>query len=115
MASCPRLMFIFLRFCCSFFCAFTCSVTSAAVTLGQIAITVAAVGPRDVFTATSLIQSAPSCTFGNLSPLVLGDHPLHLCEQLALRGIAEWVLKKDQLCIEFLELLYEKPLMRVVE
>src|SRR5215831_3929599 len=62
----------------------------------------------------SFLQPPATCTFGNLSPLVLGDHPLHLCEQFTLRGIAEWVLKKDQLCIEFLELLDEKPLMRIV-
>ena len=53
-------------------------------------------------------------SFGDLSAFVFGDHALHLREQFALRGIAEWVLEKDQLGVELLELLNEQPLMGIV-
>jgi hypothetical protein len=38
---------------------------------------------------------------------------LHLREEFSLRCITEGVLKKDQMCIELLELLDEQPLMGI--
>src|SRR5262249_19463922 len=87
---------------------------SAAVAFGKIVIPITPIGPRNEFAPTRFIQTAPTRSFGNLGAFVLGDHALHLCEEFALRTVAEWVLKKDQFCIELLELLDEKPLMRIV-
>jgi hypothetical protein len=84
------------------------------VAFGKIAIPIAMIGPRNEVTSACFLQAATTHSFGNLGAFVLGDHALHLCEQFTLRTVAERVLKKDQLRIEFLKLLDEKPLMRIV-
>jgi len=40
----------------------------------------------------------------NLGAFVLRHHALHLGEQLPLGGIAEWILQKNPLHLQFLKL-----------
>src|SRR5262249_45482771 len=79
----------------------------------QISVAVAGISPWHEFAATRFLQSSTSCTLKDLSALVFGDHPLHLCKQLTLRRIAEGISQKNHLHIELLELLDEQPLMGI--
>jgi hypothetical protein len=63
-----------------------------AMAFGQIAVSIAPIGPREECAAPGFLSPAAPGPFENLGALVLGHHPLHLGEQFALWGIAKRVV-----------------------
>src|SRR5262249_51734368 len=81
--------------------------------LGQIPIAVAPVSPGDEFAAPGFLKAPTARAFDNLGTFVFGDHPLHLCQEFALRSVAEGILEEDHWRVELLELLHQQPLIGV--
>jgi len=85
-----------------------------AVAFGQIAVPLAPVGPGEACATPGFLQAAPARAFENLGALIFGHPPLRLGPQLALRGVAKGGVQKNQLDVELLTLLDEKPLMGIM-
>ncbi len=60
------------------------------------------------------MQLPATTALGDLRPLILGDHPLELTQQLILRGArALWLLREHDLDTRALELLQQQHLVGV--
>jgi hypothetical protein len=49
---------------------------------------------------------APPAALEHLGALILGDHPLHLQQQIVLRGLAQGPVQEDERDPEALEFVY---------
>src|SRR5215468_11133010 len=53
--------------------------------------------PRHIFAAPRFLQPPAPRALKNLRAVILGNHPLHLGEQFALRRVSKGVVEKEQL------------------
>ena len=72
--------------------------TRLAAPLGLADVAVAVRGPADGAdpAGAGRMELPTADTFQDLGPLVLGHHPLHLEQQVVLRGLADLVVEEDQ-------------------
>ena len=75
-----------------------------AMPFGQIPLAVTMIRPRHKLSPARFLQPSTPGTFVNLGAFIFCHHSLHLGEKFSLWGIAERILQKKPLDVEFLKL-----------